>query len=36
VKSDEIAAAQERMEEEKDIARKGRIPGEGRRDQDDR
>jgi hypothetical protein len=36
VKSDEIVAAQERMEEEKDIARKGRIPGEGRRDQDDR
>jgi hypothetical protein len=36
VKSDEIVAAQERMEEERDIVRKGRIPGEGRKDQDDR
>jgi hypothetical protein len=36
VKNDEIVVAQERMEEEKGIVRKGWILGEERRDQDDR
>lgn len=37
MKSDEIVVAPEKMGEERDIARKeDQIPGEGKRDQEDR